>query len=146
MDELTVGDRVTHFRDNRVGTLVEIEQDRFAGDTVYHVVWVDGGPAIPYVFGLRKVEPAYRKSDYRAVPDVWGDERGDLVPRILPAEDVKAGDLFVFQNDHGHAYTVNSVDRVPMPHGPELIRYNCTGGATAGSYQGHTVTILTRGE
>jgi len=86
--------------------------------------------------------PDYRKSDYLAVPDVWGGEYGERTPRDVLAEDVKPGDLYVFGNDHGNAYRVESIDRVPMPHGPDLIRFNCTGVATAGSNAGTVVSIL----
>lgn len=94
----------------------------------------------------KREDPAsstYRTSDYLAMPDVWGDERGNLVTRTVLAEAVEVGDLYVFQNEHGHAYKVNSIDRVPMPEGPELIRFSCTGGATAGAHPTDVVQILT---
>jgi hypothetical protein len=84
-----------------------------------------------------------RRSDYGAVPTVWGDERGDMISVPVHADEVQAGQLLVFTNDHGNAYKVNSIDWVPMPEGSPLIRYNCTGGATAGSYEDSVVHILT---
>lgn len=83
-----------------------------------------------------------RRNDYLARPDVWGDERGELVSAPVWSEDVKPGDLYVFTNDHGNAYKVNSIDWVDMPEGPQLIRYNCAGGATAGAHERDVSHIL----
>lgn len=93
------------------------------------------------IIGAR-LAPAYRKSDYLAKPDVWGDERGHYASVSVPVEFVQPGHLYVFANDHGHAYRVNSIDVCPMPYGPDMFRFNCTGGATAGAFPGSMVEIL----
>lgn len=56
MDEIKVGDKVTHFRDDRVGTVVEIEDDQHTWEKIYHVAWIINGPAIPYRDGLTLAE------------------------------------------------------------------------------------------
>jgi hypothetical protein len=88
-----------------------------------------------------KATPDYRVSDYLTTPDVWGDKRGDLVPRPKRADEVEIGDLFVIEDGHGHAYKVNSIDRAP--EGPDILRFTCTGGPTACAYPASTVQILT---
>lgn len=57
MDDISVGDLVTHFRDpERVGTVVSIQNDRHSWDRIYNVVFIENGYAIPYRSGLIKVE------------------------------------------------------------------------------------------
>jgi hypothetical protein len=55
MSDIEVGDKVTHHshvKDGLVGTVVEIEADKYSfDDPTYNVVWgpvVDNAPAIPY--------------------------------------------------------------------------------------------------
>lgn len=45
-----VNDKVVRMREpDRVGTVVEIEPDEYSfDDPIFHVVWVEGGPAIPH--------------------------------------------------------------------------------------------------
>ncbi|WP_188285306.1 hypothetical protein [Streptomyces sp. CBMA29] len=56
MDEIQVGDCVTHFREpQRVGTVVSIQDDRHSWDRIYNVVFIENGYAIPYRSGLTKI-------------------------------------------------------------------------------------------
>lgn len=49
MNEIKQGDKVTHWsHGDTLGTVVEIEQDRYHNACTYGVAWSEGGPVIPY--------------------------------------------------------------------------------------------------
>lgn len=47
---LKAGDKVTHWsHGDQPGTVVEVEEDKYSyHDPIYHVVWVEGDPDLPY--------------------------------------------------------------------------------------------------
>ncbi|MDT0307236.1 hypothetical protein RM780_09700 [Streptomyces sp. DSM 44917] len=83
-----------------------------------------------------------RRSDYLAAPEIWGDQ--EYESRDVLAEEVKPGDLIVFESDLGNAYRVVSIDALDSRPNDEriLYRYNCVGGATAGRYEGTTIPVV----
>ncbi|MFJ8930581.1 hypothetical protein ACIRLA_28735 [Streptomyces sp. NPDC102364] len=99
----------------------------------------EGGPIVGERIGRKPAR--IRRSEYLSKPVVWGDDWSGYTPGMQLAEDVTPGALFAFRPT-GNAFEVKSIDRVDMPDGREMLRFNCNDGATAGAYEGEAVVIL----
>ncbi|MCX5201473.1 hypothetical protein OG897_08410 [Streptomyces sp. NBC_00237] len=81
-----------------------------------------------------------RRGAYLSVPVVWGDDWTGYRLRIVDPGSVKVGSLAVFGK--GNAFRVESIDKVPIPDDPTMMRFNCNGGATYLATGGRAVAIL----
>lgn len=77
MNDIKAGDKVTHWSEpNKPGTVIEVEPDKHSSDDpIYHVVWTEGGPAIPYrryhhLVKIHKFAPMKMPEDLKTVKEV----------------------------------------------------------------------------
>jgi hypothetical protein len=100
----------------------------------------EGGPIV----GERIAPPMapVKRSDFLSEPVVWGDDWKGHVLGMTLTQDVRRGDLVMFQGTG--AYEVQSIDVCPIPHSEDLWRFSCNGGTVYGTYYDRAVPVLYR--